>query len=195
MTKREIAALVCKALGIYTFIGVVNMAPWLLASVANFNPSPPPPFGLMPSFAVRGLIISVMPAAVNLLIGWFLLARPDYLARRMVPEETDSDAPIIIGEGIETLVFSSLGLFALLQAIPRLGRMAMSLVLLSHYSDDIIQQPYPALGLAEAAGTIVQFGLGLWLLLGASGVVAWVKSYRTVGMDREISASPETRSS
>jgi hypothetical protein len=44
----------------------------------------------------------------------------------------------------------------------------------------------------DIVGAIIQLALGLWLLLGASGLVNWLQSFRTVGMDEQERAAADT---
>ena len=191
MTKREIAALICKVLGIYVFIGALNSLPLLflpaLTSMANASSGATS----IENTARWASVINALPVILNILAGLFLWLGADNLARRMA-KDTDTVAQPVIGQEAQIVAFSALGLFTLLQVIPRVGQIATNLYILSQ-QDAMIRREFKDLTAPNIVGVVIQLSLGLWLLFGASGLVKLLQSFRTVGMDKQNHAAADTQ--
>jgi len=186
MTKREIAALICKALSIYVFVITLNQLPLLFASAlySMLNNSTDTP---MEKVSFLASILAALPLTLNILAGLFLWMGADNLARRMVKNDDTTVQPII-GQEAQTIVFSALGLFTLLQAIPRAGQMITNFYTFSR-QDALMQREFTGSSTPDIAGLLIQLALGVWLLFGASGLSKLLRSFHTVGLDKQSSVS------
>lgn len=182
MTKREIAVLICKVLGIYAFINAVNSLPLILMpfiiSVANgFEGT-----SRMEGVARWASVVNAVPLLLNVVAGVLLWSCANGLARRMVQDEK-VETPIVIGSEIQIVAFSILGLFTLLQALPRIGQLVINLYNLSR-QDALMRQNFQGTTASEVVTLVIQLALGSWLLLGSSGLVRLLQSFRSVGLDK-----------
>jgi hypothetical protein len=191
MTKREIAALICKVLGIYAFIGALNSLPFVfmpaVTSMVNASSGATP----TDSATRLGAIINALPVVLHILAGLFLWLGADNLARRMV-KDADTVAQSVIGQEVQIVAFSSLGLFTLLQAVPRVGQIVTNFYILSQ-QDALMRREFKGLTAPDIVGLLIQLALGLWLLFGTSGLVKMLQSFRSVGMDKQNRAAVDTQ--
>lgn len=182
MTQREIAALACKVLALLALINAFNSLQLVFASPI-LTPSSAPFGEGMENMAPLAKFIYTLPFFLNLGAAAFLWLGADNLARRMVKEAEPTVAPIVVGREAQTLAFSTLGLFTIIQAIPRLGQMLINLYLLNQ-QDALTHRDFKGLTAPDFVGVFLQLALGLWLLLGVAGLARWI---RTVGMDEPAS--------
>lgn len=183
MTKREIAALICKAFGIYCFIGALHAA----QPVAVLG------FGFV-SRASQGRVVAVesawilLPLILNLLAGSILWRNAEKIAGRMVAGDDTSPQTSATGKELQVVAFSALGLYTLLQVIPQIAELAMRYATQSQEEAEVLNhmRGYTS---SELASTVVQMALGIWLLLGAASLAQLVQSFRTVGMDPQNRAT------
>lgn len=183
MTKREIAALICKVLSLTLFVGALNSVTFLLVPFFTSMTSPGLSGNDIERMARLGSIVNALPFFLNLLAAGVLWFQADKLAALMVKGDDAPLSPLVVGPEAQVLAFSSLGLFSLLQAIPRIGQIVVSLYILRQ-QDSLTHREFSGLTGPEVASVLIQLGLGFWLLLGASGLARWVQSLRRVGVDK-----------
>jgi hypothetical protein len=195
MTKREIAALICKALGIYIFVNTLNLLPLLFIPAINSMANASSGATSTENMARLASVISALPVVLNILASLFLWLGADNLAEHMVKDtgqETDTVAQPVIGQEAQIVAFSALGLFTLLQVIPRVGQIATNIYILWH-QNAMFARGFNSLTAPNIIGVLIQLVLGLWLLLGASGLVKLLQSFRTVGMDKQNHAAADAQ--
>lgn len=136
-------------------------------------------------------LVNALPVVLNILAGLFLWFDADTLARCMVKDADRTIQPLVVGQEAQMVAFSAPGLFTLLQVIPHIGRMAANFYVISH-QDALMRRDFTGLAAPDVVGVVIQLSLGLWLLLGASGLVKLLQSFRTVGMDKQNRATIDT---
>jgi hypothetical protein len=137
----------------------------------------------MEEIARLAKFVTTLPFFLNLGAAAFLWLGADNLAKRMVKQDDTDVAPLVVGREAQTVAFSVLGLFTILQALPRLAQMLINLYLINQ-QDALTHRDFKGLTATDFAGVFLQLALGLWLLLGASGLVRWL---HTIGMDQPAS--------
>ena len=181
MTKHEVAALLCKVLGIYALLSALNALPLLFApalfALSNSSASATP----ATSVARLSWLISALPVLLDIGAALFLWLSADNLARAMV-KNGESSAEPIISRDVQTLVFSALGVFTLLQAIPRAGQIATTLYLVSQ-QDVLLRREFKGASAPDIVALLLQLALGLWLVFGAAGLAKGLQKLRTVGVN------------
>ena len=183
MTKHEFAALACKVLGIYTLVNALGLLPSILGNALNSLASSST--GLNPALATverTAAVAYILPLAFDIMAGLLLWRRADFLAARMIRDTDAAPSQIAIGAGAETVAFSFLGLFTLLQAIPRLGLIVFNLILMSRQGP-LLHRDYKGMAAPDVVVLVIQLCLGCWLLLGAAGLARLLGSLRHAGAD------------
>jgi hypothetical protein len=170
MTKREIAALACRLLAIYALIGAFDLMAAFAALVVSESMSP----GFVGA-PVPNALVTLIPAEIRLLVAGALWFFADGLAASMA-DAPDHPKAHIVSADFRSVAFSVLGAFFLVGATANLAAMAIQVILPISVGSS---QFFPA----ELMRNLVTFALGLWLLLGARGIVRGVASLRNVGRD------------
>lgn len=170
MSKREIASLACKILGIYMIIQGINVSANVLSiSIATPNQIAP------------GSLFNIIFSFIFLILfGVLLWFFSDKLSAIMVTGENHSNE----GSGIEVsdiqrVSFSVLGLFFLGNSLPKLVSTLTSMYSMSGLPNSITRL------LIGAGGTITQLIVGLGIFLGSQGLVNFLNNIRHVGLKRE----------
>jgi len=125
------------------------------------------------------VIKALSPGAVLVIFGWALVAWRRELSAKLFPEEEEAVSPACLQEGAYRLGFVMLGVFTLLNWIPRaLVTLMMLLDSLRASSSQVFPQgplermtPRDWQGLFASA---VRLATGVYLLLGAPGLRQWL---------------------
>jgi hypothetical protein len=181
MSKREIAAMFCKLLALYTLtlaIGVLQyILPMMTSMVTTVVVNNNTPFGRTNAQALQMLGLTFLGyssvVALFLLLAFFLWFKADEIANRMVPALPDEPPVDMRGVDLQTLLYSGLGLFLIVQALPILIAAGLIFILncFRWYSGDI-RLPYYDLA------TFVRLLIGLWLFLGTRHVIGSVHRFQ-----------------
>ena len=176
MTSRQFVALGVRLFCIWLAIYILRYAPgfWLLdrqmSSVAH---------DVMP------LIIGTLTLVAIVVALWLF---PLTVARKLLPRSAQ-DQPISLPahEQIERAGFCLLGLWLLTQAIPS--------VVFEGFVFYLYTRPGSILGLrpqeyAALARALVELGLAIWLLFGATGLLGIVRWARTAGSAANVNDPP-----
>ncbi|MDR3586124.1 MAG: hypothetical protein P4L59_12485 [Desulfosporosinus sp.] len=176
MSKREIASLACKILGMYLiFQGINFMANVLSVSFVT-------PGQLEPRSAINIAFPYISPIIFGVLL-WFL---SDKLSSIMVKGETLHKEGLGIKAGdIQRILFSVLGLLFMGNSLPKLVT-----TLTSMYSTRDVANMTLRL-LPGAVGGITQILLGAGVFLGSRGLVNLLNVVRYTGLTREDDSSEE----
>lgn len=178
MSKREIASLACKILGIYVIVQGVNVLSSILyvsvaTSVATSNPI---------LNVVNETLVNIIFSFTYIIVGALLWFLSDKLSSWMVTKENES---VVKSSGIEVndiqrVSFSVLGLYFLGGSLPRLVS-----TLLSIYSMRDMTPSATGYILRSSVEAIGEFIIGLVLFLGSQGLVNFLNSMRTAGLKRK----------
>jgi len=169
MSKREIASLACKILGIYIIIQGINV----LSSVVLFVST------ATSNQVANGGYINIIFSLVYIFFGVLLWFFSDKLSAIMVTGENYSkEGAAIEVSDIQRIAFSVLGLYFIGRSLP---------ILISTLFDSIRGLPNSFTGftLFASVGTISEFIIGLGIFLGSQGLVNFLNNMRTAGLNRE----------
>jgi hypothetical protein len=183
MTKREVAALACRLLGIYAFLNSLNALPVVFLPFITEYSDATAAGGLGSMARFWLFILNALPAALHIIAGLYLWLNADSLAGYLVSGDTD-EQQMAIGQEAQVIAFSVLGLFTLLQVIPRIGQIITNLVVIGQ-QDPLMQRDFRGTTAPDIVSIIIQLALGLWLLFGSPGLVQWLRPMRTRDMDQE----------
>ena len=192
MTKREIAALSCRVLAIVALISAlqayVYIAGEFFRTLRDFTEIAFTEFRIEPE-PILNATLQALPVALLLALALLLWKRAEFIGARMLGErnsERSSEAivPLEINPQMQSLAFSCVGLWILVQALARAAPVTTLFALA------VASKPHPLiewlnLGLFEILALPVQIGLGLWLFLGARSFVGSLNYLRRVGRDVE----------
>lgn len=171
MTKREIAVLVCKIFGIYTFLLAVQ------GLTTGLFMLPTHPYGY------------TIPLFILLILGYIFFFKPDSIGKYMVSEEKESKIKFEVDyEDIQKIAFSVIGLFILASAIPRVFGAILQILTIQIYQRDNYPFWLRTSSLIEA---VLRLGIGLWLFLGSRALVEFLRKIREAGVNN----SKETKES
>ena len=169
MSKREIASLACKILGIYLVILGINV----FSNVFSFSM-------VMQNNMAYEIILNIIYPLMYILIGVLLWFLSDKLSVIMVKGDTHSNEVFDTkANDIQRISFSVLGLFFLGSSLPNLVSTIAKI-----YSTSELPN-YTTRLLLGAGGAITQFIVGLGIFLGSQGLVNFLNSIRTAGLKRE----------
>ena len=169
MSKREIASLACKVLGIYLVIQGINvMANVLSISIVTPN-----------QMAPESLTNIVFPFIFLIIFGVLLWFLSDKLSVSMAKGEIHSNEGLgINASDIQRISFSVLGLFFIGNSLPKLVSTLTNAYAMSELNSTTRL-------LFGAGGAITQFIVGLGIFLGSQGLVNFLHIIRTAGLKRE----------
>ena len=170
VSKREIASLACKILGIYITIQGINV----LSSMVLFVSTSAAP-NQMAHESFTNIIFSLVYILFGILL-WFF---SDKLSPIMVKGETHSkEVPGIEISDIQRVAFSVLGLYFIGSSLPRLIFTLIS-------SMRGLPNSYTGFTLLASVEIITEFTIGLGIFLGSQGLVNFLNNMRTVGLKKE----------
>ena len=180
MTKREVAVLACKILGVYFFIVSLSGFAFTVSMVfANFSRGTE---DSMSNVRFVGLV-GPIPVIVLSILLWFLA---DRIAGRMVSgTEGSTEVSKLTAADIQAIAFSVVGMLVLTRFFPQLAQLIVNLSILDRYD----HAPMDAMTKGRIGGLIVQLAIGLWLLLGSRGLVGFLKTVREAGLEKSESTA------
>ena len=178
MTRREIAALVCKVLALWMFaLGVLHGTSAVVLAIATVGRlfiDEYAQWRWRAMFAYTGV-----PAVCQLVAGIVLWKMSGQLAGHMVSDDaTPVTREDINAESVMSIAFATVGVFLL---VPVLGDLARSLV-------GLVRGDYTLSDWASARwhpnlwSSIVVLAFAVWLILGSRGIVKVIHRCRTVGL-------------
>lgn len=165
MTNAQIVALGVRLFSIWLVLYLFGHAPGLWTFVEHGK-----------SGGGAGFVVAV--CAVLVLAAVALWIFPLAVARKLMPKATlDQPTPLPV-EQVQRAGFCLLGLWVLTEAIPDLIYYATAFAVSTSPS---ALMSFDKNTYANVAHTIVEFLLGVWLLLGARGLVGLLRWARTAG--------------
>jgi hypothetical protein len=165
MSKREIAGLACKTLGLYIIVQGIYVIANAISSYFVYQ------------FESGMLVSAVFPFVFLVVFGICVWTFSEKLSFLMVNGEADSeDRSSITANELQRIAFSVLGLFFIGTSLPKL---------ISHLSTmnemmDAIPNP-----LTGVFGDITQLVIGLWIFLGSRSLVNLLVHLRHAGLRKE----------
>lgn len=175
MNYRALAKIACRLFAIYTFIRFVSYLPAIIYPLFMKNTNANVSITILP--VLPSLILSL---AFSIILWTF----SEKLSRLMVDDSNIQEETDIDYNKLQYIAFSVVGLVLVTLSIPNITstlieyiRMISMVEKSAHFS--FIQYK------AKLAGSIVQFIIGLWLLLGSKGILNGIKKLRKVGVKEE----------
>ncbi|MBL7215099.1 MAG: hypothetical protein ISS71_05425 [Phycisphaerae bacterium] len=173
MTKREIASLVIKLMGVFILIKSIAYVPMTFSGLFTiWRPGVENSgFGWAILLGVIVLVLSVAAVVFSLSIIIF----SDKVAARLIKEDNDKFVEVgnlVNKEDVMLVVFSCIGLYLIVTAIPSLIVYTHSI--LTFYKSCAGRPVYPSGGwyqFSRLIAPVVQIGLGVWLFAGSKGLV------------------------
>lgn len=169
MNKHDIAKLACKLLGLYTVVNSIGGTLSFLASLPILKQ-------LDNTNTLSNMWPSYLQFVVWAMVGLILWFQADSFANAMGfnNEIHDESQPVSASE-IQTIAFSIIGLVFLASSLPKVASLLGNLYKL--------QQNFsgPLLMIDKIAGVVVEFVVGLTLLLSSNGLVGLLKTLRYSG--------------
>ena len=176
MTKREIASLAIKLMGIFILLKSISYAPMIFGSVFS---------GVYRS-EEWGLLLTVFYvfiAIISLVWGLFIIVLSDKVAAWLIKEDDDKVVEAsgsINKDDVMLVVFSCIGLFIIVTGFPNLMLHLSQFFTVRRAGSDSAAYfsggTYKALRLVAP---VVQIALGVWLFAGAKGLVKFWKKIRS----------------
>ncbi len=183
MTKREIASLACKILGVYALLQIPQYLQGIYFFLSRFFVEELRDDNI--HTFLWNLSTTFVPVLLYLIAGILLWRRSDSLASRMVSDDQPpEEQSTISGQAVSAIAFSIVGLVVLVHAIPRITHLLARLV--------YVYGPTPEFGGERVwdAGTIarltalgVQVILGAVLMVGGRALSQLVMRIRTAGLN------------
>jgi hypothetical protein len=166
MTNAQVVALGVRLFSIWLALYLIRHAPALWS--ANMEQFPESPA------AGTVIAVSIVLIAVTIALWFFPLA----VARKLIPKATlDQPTPLPIDQ-LHAAGFCLLGLWVLTEAIPRLVYVIFIVYHSTRPNAMVALDPGQYAGIAR---TLVELGIGLWLLFGARGLLGVIRWARTAG--------------
>jgi len=167
MTNAQVVALGVRLFSIWLALYLIRYAPALWsANIEQF-----------PESRAAGtviIVVSIVLIAVTIALWLFPLA----VARKLIPKATlDQPTPLPVDQ-LQSAGFCLLGLWVLTEAVPRFVYMAFIVYHSTRPNAMVALDPH---NYAAIARTLVELGIGLWLLFGARGLLGLIRWARTVG--------------
>ncbi len=189
MSKREIAALACRILALYAFIQAlasIGFVPWMIVRASETA-------GLLKS--VLYVLMGVLPFTLCTGAGIVLWVQAQRIGGRMLSGLDDPEAEMkVVPFDLQVIAFSVVGLALLVQTVPRLVSTFWMLLYARAKWPPELQEIYRVrVDWKNAITMVVRLGLGLWLLLGARGLVGFLRKVRTAGHKKSESSEADQR--
>lgn len=164
MTKREIASLVIKLMGIFILLRSISYAPMMIGNAFQIGEQ---------LFATLMYILVCVIA-----VGWGLLIiiLSDRIGKWLIQDDHAVELPgAVRKEDVMLVVFTCVGLYLIVTAIPTF---VLYLTQLFRYGDSGISSGsyYWVLHLTAP---IVKIGIGIWLFVGSKGIVKFWQKIRS----------------
>ncbi|MBC8377891.1 MAG: hypothetical protein H8E62_01820 [Planctomycetes bacterium] len=180
MTKREIASLVIKLMGVFILIKSISYVPMGFGSIfsAAFRTGGPGVFETM-----MVLIMVLVMIAIPLLWSLFIIVRSDKVAAWLIKEDNDKLVEVgssVSKDDVMLVVCSCIGLYLIVTAFPNMIVNCSHFLTVHRAGSEYVSYTsgvlYKTINLIAPA---VKIALGVWLFAGAKGIVKfWHKISR-----------------
>jgi hypothetical protein len=182
MSKREIAALALRLLGIYCLVEAlpyIQGLAWLV-------------LGPLPSSERLGVLLqSLLGAGTLVASGMFLLLRADRVGRFVAGEEPEQPVTQAWSlRQVQSIAFSAVGAYLVATSMPNLCMLIVQ-VIAAHSATSAMAQAQAEVVMRQqwtrVIESLLRTGMGLWLFLGAKGWSnLWHRLHPAVGPGLEV---------
>jgi len=183
MTKREVASLALKLLGIYAFIISVSLLHSMMLMIATYSAQYADHLGQVPSLTLlaAGSMISLL---LLIFLGCYLIMASERLSRLIFPQEgTEDKISSLSSRDVQTIAFSIVGVLLLTSAVPGLFRVMLRISQVLYHQKNLFSTVVKGRIIEDSVVLVVRLTLGLYLFLGSKGLSRlWHKIQQTRGM-------------
>ncbi|MDQ2731666.1 MAG: hypothetical protein M3Y56_08410 [Armatimonadota bacterium] len=173
MTKQEVVALVCKLMGIYTFIlGLQSLPVLFLPMWVSLTNGP----GVMNMLPRPLYLLNVIPVGIYFVAAILLWKGAGRLSGHIVTCDGTPLGPIRVSRDIQAVAFTFLGLNLIVFSMPQAVEILEHIFMEGRLSASL-HPAFQASIAPEVTQIVIQLALGLWLLFGASGLVKLLHSF------------------
>jgi len=167
MTKRDILELAIKIIGIYMVILILNFIHSILISI-------PWIFERQEHNSLLFLISYTISVLIYFIVAYNFIFRADSLANIICKEDKSfGESNNIQKETIQEIAFTVVGIYLIAIALPKITDVIISIILQGRFKN--IQYTR---GFTYIISSIVQIGIGIYLVLGSKGIVNTIKKLR-----------------
>jgi len=171
MTKRDVAALGVKLIGVFLLASRIGSLHILIRNLSNAARS-----GVALAGAWATLIGSLTSFLLTVAAYVWMILRGDVLAAAMVDQDSEPELGNTISRrDLQIVAFSSIGLIVLLQTLPRCTELVLSYLAYVTPIPRPLRQPTPLP--TQMLTVLAQLTAGLYTFLGAPGLVELVERY------------------
>lgn len=198
MTARDLGTVVLRVFALYLLIQVVSGIPALAAIIIDVGQSVREGRSLLKPASdwPQSLITlgGVWSAVLYATVGLGLLRWSPRLAARLVPVDSVAPARIVLGEGLQAVAISVVGIWMLATGAPSVAGTVMTFALAEKYRGQPFEfQYWERLGMDSLVALGVWLLMGVWLCLGARGIANVVRSFATAGPGARVQGEPDER--
>jgi hypothetical protein len=180
MSPRSVANLAIKIVGILTLVDGLRYLHSVIGGVALIvrgMSAGVQSVGAKSEDVMLTLAYNLLGLFLYLAVGRWLIVRSSLLARRLLPVEGPQRLAVD-SEKFQAVVFSAIGLYVLVLAIPPLTDLFALMAFTRQtgsdaYTRSFLVEEFWGKRWAAAASLAVQIGLGLYLFLGSKGLAAF----------------------
>lgn len=175
MSKREIADLAFKILGIAAFIFSISLLFKTIATIQVFVRTNPGSIWLLP--------VSFIPVFLLWCVAWYLFHSGEKLSEKIFPESASIKKVVSADlNEVQIVAFAVIGVFLIVQAIPALFVVVTKVFYLNIVQNNAIINQLQQRFVGEIAGSLIKFLIGLFLFFRSDGLfLLWQKMQKTRG--------------
>jgi hypothetical protein len=185
MTRLEIAALVCKGVGLWFLaqaaIKCIEVATYLAVLVVSYELEP----SSLTQSSGRGILFICLPTIAHFAIGTFCWKRSKWLAAKMVD---DSPEPVVnlalSAENLLALALTVTGFVLFANSGPQITHIILYVADRASGAEQTTLPPFTPL---------LQLGLAIWLIFGSRGIARFAHRSRPADTPDVSSANDESR--
>jgi len=167
MTKRDILELAIKIIGIYMIILILNFIHSILISI-------PWIFERQEHNSLLFIISYTISVLIYFIVAYNFIFRADSLANIICKEDKSLECNSSIQkEIIQEIAFTIVGIYLIANALPKITDAIINIIQQGRFKNIQFTQ-----GFSYIVDSIVQIGIGIFLVLGSKGLVNSIKKLR-----------------
>jgi len=167
MTKRDILELAIKIIGIYMVILILNFIHSILISI-------PWIFERREHNSLLFLISYTISVLIYFVVAYYFIFRANSLANIICKEDKPfRESNNIQKETIQEIAFTVVGIYLIANVLPKITQSIITLIQQGRFKN--IQFSY---SFSHLISSIIQIGIGIYLVLGSKGIVNTIKKLR-----------------
>lgn len=167
MRKRDILIIANKILGIYLLVRALEMLQTIGMAVSTL-PQLSSDEGMQ---GIWFLIGSIVPFLLLIAAGLCLIKCADSFATKLcVGEKINDMEGNIERDVLQEIAFSTLGVFVIVNAIPRITQIIVNLSIQGQWRERVLLGTWGAI-----IGFVIQLAIGIFLIFGSKGLVGLLK--------------------